>query len=55
MPTTNRRANKWLKEKKAKKVRNKLGIFQVQLIKEPSGRNKQAENRYYLVDKMAEQ
>lgn len=41
MPTTNRRANKWLKEKKAKKVRNKLGIFQVQLIKEPSGRNKQ--------------
>jgi hypothetical protein len=41
MPTTNRRANKWLKEKKAKKVRNKLGIFQIQLLKEPSGRNKQ--------------
>jgi hypothetical protein len=41
MPTTNRRANKWLKEGKAKKVRNKLGIFQIQLIKEPSGRKKQ--------------
>lgn len=41
MPTTNRRANKWLKEKKARKVRNKLGIFQIQLLKEPSGRNKQ--------------
>ncbi len=41
MPTTNRRANKWIKEGKAKKIKNKLGIFQVQLIKEPSGRNKQ--------------
>lgn len=41
MPTTNMRANKWLKEKKARKVRNKLGIFQIQLLKEPSGRNKQ--------------
>ena len=41
MPTTNRRANKWIKEKKAKIVKNKLGIFQVQLIKEASGRNKQ--------------
>lgn len=41
MPTTNRRANKWIKEKKAKIIKNKLGIFQVQLLKEPSGRNKQ--------------
>lgn len=41
MPTTSRRANKWIKEKKAKKVRNKLEIFQVQLLVEPSGRNKQ--------------
>ena len=41
MPTTNRRANKWIKEKKAKIVKNKLGIFQIQLLKEPSGRNKQ--------------
>ena len=41
MPTTSRRANKWLKEKKAKIVKNKLGIFQVQLVSEPSGRKKQ--------------
>ena len=41
MPTTSRRANKWLKEKKAKIVKNKLGIFQVQLINEPSGRKRQ--------------
>jgi hypothetical protein len=41
MPTTNRRANKWLKEKKAKIVKNKLGIFQIQLLFEPSGKNKQ--------------
>ncbi len=41
MPTTNRRANKWLKEKKAKIVKNKLGIFQVQLLVEPSGKKKQ--------------
>ncbi len=41
MPTTNKRANKWLKEKKAKIVKNKLGIFQVQLLSEPSGRKKQ--------------
>lgn len=41
MPTTNRRANKWLKEKKAIKVKNKLGIFHVQLLVESSGRNKQ--------------
>ena len=38
MPTTNRRANRWLKEKKAKVVKNKLGIFQIQLLFEPSGR-----------------
>ena len=41
MPTTSRRANKWLKEKKAKIVKNKLGIFQVQLLSGPSGRKKQ--------------
>ncbi len=41
MPTTNRRANKWLKEKKAKIIKNDLGIFQVQLLFESSGRNKQ--------------
>ncbi len=41
MPTTSRRANKWLKEKKAKIVKNKLGIFQIQLLFEPSGRKKQ--------------
>jgi hypothetical protein len=41
MPTTNRRANKWLKEKKAKVIKNDLGIFQIQLLFEPSGRNKQ--------------
>ena len=41
MPTTSRRVNKWIKEGKAKKIKNKLGIFQIQLIKEPSGRNKQ--------------
>jgi hypothetical protein len=40
MPTTSRRANKWLKEKKARRVKNKLGIFQVQLINEP-GKKKQ--------------
>ncbi len=41
MPTTNTRANKWIKEKKAKIVKNKLGIFQIQLLFEPSGRKKQ--------------
>ena len=41
MPTTSRRANKWLKEKKVKIVKNKLGIFQVQLLQEPSGKKKQ--------------
>lgn len=38
MSTTNRRANKWLKEKRAKVVKNDLGIFQIQLLFEPSGR-----------------
>ena len=41
MPTTNKRANKWLKDKKAKIVKNKLGIFQIQLLFEPSGRKRQ--------------
>ena len=41
MPTKSMRANKWVKENKAKKVRNKLGTFQIELLVEPSGRNKQ--------------
>lgn len=41
MPTKASRAKKWLKEGKAKVVTNDIGIFQIQLIKEPSGRNKQ--------------
>lgn len=41
MPTTNRRSNRWLKEKKAKVIKNDLGIFQIQLLFEPSGKNKQ--------------
>ncbi len=35
MPKTNSRAIKWLKEKKAKVIKNKLGTFQVQLLKNP--------------------
>lgn len=41
MPTKSSRARKWVKDGKAKVVQNDLGIFQIQLIEEPSGRNKQ--------------
>ena len=41
MPTISSKARKWLRDGKAKVVTNDLGIFQIQLIKEPSGRNKQ--------------
>lgn len=37
MPTKPSRARKWLKNGKAKVIRNDLGIFTVQLIPEPSG------------------
>ena len=41
MPTKPQRARRWLKEGKAKPVRTALNIFAVQLLKEPSGREKQ--------------
>lgn len=41
MPTTNKRANKWLKEGKAKILRNKLNIFVIQLKFWPAYRNLQ--------------
>ncbi len=41
MPTKAVRANKWIKEGKARVVKNKLNIFQIQLLFEPSGKNKQ--------------
>ena len=41
MPTKSSRARKWLRDGKAKIVQNDLGIFQIQLIEEPSGRDKQ--------------
>ena len=41
MPTKSSRARKWLRDGKAKVVKNDLGIFQIQLIEEPSGRNQQ--------------
>ncbi|MHC1623444.1 MAG: RRXRR domain-containing protein [Candidatus Methanospirareceae archaeon] len=41
MPTKASRARRWIREGKAKPVRTKLGIFAVQLIEEPSGREKQ--------------
>lgn len=37
MPTKPSRARKWLKIEKAKVVYNDLGIFTVELVKEPSG------------------
>ncbi|MBW4509185.1 MAG: RRXRR domain-containing protein [Scytonematopsis contorta HA4267-MV1] len=37
MPTTPARARKWIKAGKAKGLRNKLGVFYVQLLREPSG------------------
>ncbi len=41
MPTLSSRARRWIEEGKAKPMRTKTGIFYVQLVKEPSGRNKQ--------------
>jgi hypothetical protein len=37
MPTTPARARKWVKSGKAKGLRNKLDVFYVQLLREPSG------------------
>lgn len=41
MPTKISRANKWIKQGKAKRVYNDLKVFQIQLIEEPSGRETQ--------------
>ncbi|MDR9898678.1 RRXRR domain-containing protein [Aetokthonos hydrillicola Thurmond2011] len=41
MPTLPSRARRWLRDGKAKVAHNDLGIFQIQLISEPSGRNLQ--------------
>jgi len=41
MPAKASRARRWIKEGKAKAIRTKLGIFAVQLVEEPSGREKQ--------------
>lgn len=41
MPTKASRVRRWIKEGKAKSIRTKLGIFAVQLVAEPSGREKQ--------------
>ena len=41
MPTTNKRANKWLKEGKAEIVKNKLNIFAIKLKFWPKSRNSQ--------------
>lgn len=41
MPTKSSRARKWLRDGKAKVVKNDLGIFQIQLTQEPSGKEKQ--------------
>ncbi|PTD94376.1 hypothetical protein C9439_03530, partial [archaeon SCG-AAA382B04] len=41
MPTTPQRARRWLKEGKAEPVRTELDVFAVQLVEEPSGREKQ--------------
>jgi RRXRR protein len=37
MPTTPARARKWIKLGKAEGLRNKVGVFYVQLLREPSG------------------
>ena len=39
MPTKASRARRWLEQGKAKIVSNDLGIFQIQLLNEPSGRD----------------
>ena len=41
MPTNSRRAREWIEIGKAIPKRTKTGIFYVQLVNEPSGRNKQ--------------
>lgn len=41
MPTLSSRARKWIENGKALGKRTKTGIFYVQLVNEPSGRNKQ--------------
>lgn len=41
MPTLSSRARRWIEKGKAKSMRTKTGIFYVQLLVEPSGRNKQ--------------
>lgn len=41
MPTTSARARKWIKSGKAVGKRNKVGVFYVQLLREPLGYNKQ--------------
>ncbi len=41
MPTKSNRARKWIEEGKAKPMRSKAGIFYVQLLVEPSGKEKQ--------------
>jgi hypothetical protein len=41
MPTLSSRARKWIEKGKAIGKRTKMGIFYVQLMDEPSGRNKQ--------------
>ncbi|MBW4479499.1 MAG: RRXRR domain-containing protein [Tolypothrix brevis GSE-NOS-MK-07-07A] len=41
MPTTPARARKWIKLGKAEGLRNKVGLFYIQLLREPSGYNTQ--------------
>lgn len=41
MPTKPSRARRWLRDRKAKIVRNDLDVFCIQLVAEPSGRNTQ--------------
>lgn len=41
MPTTPSRCRRWLRDGKAKAVRNDLDVFCIQLVAEPSGRNTQ--------------
>jgi hypothetical protein len=41
MPTKPSRARRWLRQGKAKVIRNNLNVFCIQLVAEPSGRNTQ--------------